>query len=76
MQENPEDHHKIRNNLEKFGYRIHDKFEQNELPLKHLFILQTKNAEGFETEEITGIEKFNILRKNTKKLLSTPKYQN
>lgn len=63
--DNPGSHRKLRDNIEKFGIKIHKQYYTKPLPVKAVFILNTKNTEGIDFDEVKGIEKFNALRRNT-----------
>jgi len=56
---------KIRKNIQKFGVPTKEKYCNTQPPLEAIFILGTKNTEGIDVREIKGIEKFNILKRNT-----------
>lgn len=55
----------IRPNIKKFQLPITENFFTENLKLKNVVILSTKNTSGFEFEELTGIKKFNALKNNT-----------
>lgn len=61
----PDSHRKLRENIEKYGIKVHKQYFNKNLPLRAVFILNTKNSDGFDFEEVKGIEKFNALRRNT-----------
>lgn len=55
----------IRPEIQKFGFPVKDYFYQYPLPVKAIFILNTKNTPGYEFEELKGMQKFNVIKKNT-----------
>ena len=55
----------IRPDIKKYQLPINDNYYNESLPLKNIIILTTKNSSGFEYEELSGIKKFNAIRKNT-----------
>jgi hypothetical protein len=58
--------HKIRPNVEKFGYFFHDIFKAKPLPVKKIFILNPNQIEDeYKSKKISGIEAFEWLSKNT-----------
>lgn len=63
--EEPENYQKIRDSIEKRQIPINDVFNKEPVPVSHIFILAVKNTPGIEVKEITGIEKFNVLRRHT-----------
>jgi hypothetical protein len=52
------------NNPEKFKLLIEERFCQEALPLKRIYVLTTKNTPGIEIEEIKGREKFLPIKQN------------
>jgi hypothetical protein len=63
--EEPELHKKLRIKLDKYGVHIHKGYFNESLPLAAIYILIAQNSGNDEIEAVTGIEKFNALRKNT-----------
>jgi hypothetical protein len=63
--DDPENFRKLRDNIDKHAVSLKNKFYNKELPVKKIFILTTKNTLGFDIEKISGIDKFNVLKKNT-----------
>jgi len=63
--EEPELHRKVRKKLDKYGVLLKSGYFNETLPLAAIYIIVAKNAGNEEIEAITGIEKFNALRKNT-----------
>ncbi|HBS85742.1 MAG: hypothetical protein A2W91_13435 [Bacteroidetes bacterium GWF2_38_335] len=61
----PSQYERIRENIEKHRLEITNSFLPKPVPFKILIVLGVKNSEGIEIEEIKGVEKFNLLRKNT-----------
>lgn len=53
------------NNPEKFKLCIDERFCQEALPLKRIYVLTTKNTPGIEMEEIIGKEKFLPIKQNS-----------
>ena len=53
------------NNPEKFKLSIDERFCQEALPLKRIYVLTTKNTPGIEIEEIKGKEKFLPIKQNS-----------
>ena len=52
------------NNPEKYKLHIEERFCQEALPLKRIYVLTTKNTPGIEIEEIVGKAKFLPIRYN------------
>jgi len=55
---------RVRAELEKFYYSTNEKYDQT-ATLSTIFILNSKNANEFVLREISGTEKFNLLRKHS-----------
>lgn len=55
----------IRPDIQKYKYSVENNFCSQPLPVKNIFIINPKNTPGFESEELTGIEKFNAIKNNT-----------
>ena len=55
----------IRPDIQKYKYGVGKNFCTQPLPVNNIFIIHPKNTPGFESEELTGIEKFNALKNNT-----------
>ena len=56
---------RLREPLEKYGYRMRDAFHSEPAPLVNVFVLNVHNKEEYRTEELKGIEKFNALKNQT-----------
>lgn len=56
---------KVREELDKFGWPLAEKFCSEPTPLGRIYVLRTTNTDRFEMEEVTGQEKFNLLVRNT-----------
>jgi hypothetical protein len=52
------------NNPEKYKLHIEERFCQEALPLKRVYVLATKNTPGIEIEEIKGTDKFLPVKQN------------
>jgi hypothetical protein len=63
--EEPGSHNKVRKKLEKYGMQLKSGFYNESLPLAAIYIIVAQNSVMDGIESITGIEKFNALRKNT-----------
>jgi hypothetical protein len=63
--EEPENFQKIRESIEKRNVPIHHVFHSEPIPVSEIYILAVRNSPGIEKIEITGIEKFNVLRRHT-----------
>ena len=61
----PEEHRKVRSKLDKYGVLLHSGYFNENLPLAAIYIIVALNSGSDQIETITGIEKFNALRKNT-----------
>jgi hypothetical protein len=61
----PELNKKLREKLEKYGVNLQQSYFNKSLPLAAIYIIIAQNSGNFEIDTITGIEKFNALRKNT-----------
>jgi len=55
----------IRPDIKKYKLSIIDNYFNQDLPLRNIVILASKNSPGFEYEELKGMKKFNAIRKNT-----------
>jgi len=55
----------IRPDIQKYKYSVESNFCTQPLPVKNIFIIHPKNTPGFESEKLSGIEKFNALKNNT-----------
>ena len=60
-----EDGNRLREPLEKYGYRMEENFHGEPSPLNQVFILNVHNKEEYKVEELKGIEKFNALKNQT-----------
>ena len=56
---------KLRDPLEKYGYRVEEAFHDEPASLGKIFILHVHNKEGYKTEQLKGTEKFNGLKNQT-----------
>lgn len=59
---------RVRDGIKKFSLPVRPHFHQKPELLSGVYIISTKNTEGFSIETIKGIEKFNILKNNTYRL--------
>lgn len=59
---------RVRDGIKKFSLPVRPHFHQKPELLSGVYIISTKNTEGFHIETIKGIEKFNILKNNTYRL--------
>ncbi len=58
----------VREGIKKFNLPVHPHFHQKPEPLNGIYIISTKNTEGFNIEAVKGIDKFNALKNNTYRL--------
>jgi hypothetical protein len=56
---------KVRQHLEKYGLPLKTGFCAEPTPLERIYVLSTTNTDRFEMTSVNGIEKFNILARNT-----------
>lgn len=56
---------KIRPEIMKFHVSVQNNFYSKPVKLDKILILNTRNDAGFKCEEITGLQKFNIIKANT-----------
>jgi hypothetical protein len=63
--EEPDLHKRVRKKLDKYGVHFKAGYFNESLPLAAIYILIAQNSGKDEIDTITGIEKFNALRKNT-----------
>ena len=56
---------KLRDPLEKYGYRMKENFHPEQAPLEKIFVLHVHNKEEYKTEMLKGTEKFNALKNQT-----------
>lgn len=56
---------RLREQLEKYGFRLENEFYPEPLPVKSIFILNPHNKPEYIQQELTGVEKFNALRNHT-----------
>ncbi len=61
----PTDYEKVRPQLLKYRKPVEDSIQNKAIMAEKIIILGTKNSEGFESKQIKGIEKFNMLKNNT-----------
>ncbi|NJK96874.1 MAG: hypothetical protein HC905_19915 [Bacteroidales bacterium] len=64
----PENYIRVREKLNKHHLSIGSDFNPAGMPLKGIYMLQTRNSDGIIIEPIKGIEKFNALKNNTYRL--------
>src|SRR6056297_1322348 len=60
-----EDGNRLREPLEKYGYRLEENFQSEPAPVNQVFILHVHNKDEYKVEELKGIEKFNALKNQT-----------
>jgi molybdopterin-guanine dinucleotide biosynthesis protein len=60
-----EEGNRLREPLEKYGYRMDQAFHSEPVPVRHVFVLNVHNQEEYKTEELKGIDKFNALKNQT-----------
>lgn len=58
----------VRDGIKKFSLPVRPHFHQTPEVLSGIYIISTKNTEGFRIETVKGIEKFNMLKNNTYRL--------
>ena len=56
---------RLRDPLEKYGYRMEESFHSQPAPIERVFVLHVHNKENYQTEELRGIDKFNALKNQT-----------
>lgn len=56
---------RIRPELEKFNYPLHNQFADQPLPIRWIYILGSHKKSDIEFEAIRGLQRFNALRNNT-----------
>jgi hypothetical protein len=57
---------KLREGLDKYRKPLgNNEFEDNLMPISHIFLLGTHNLSAFEIKEIKGIDKFQAIKNNT-----------
>jgi hypothetical protein len=56
---------RLRDPLEKYGYRVEESFYPEPAPLENVFVLHVHNKEEYKTEQLKGTEKFNALKNQT-----------
>lgn len=56
---------RLRDPLEKYGYRLEQNFHSRPAPIKKVFVLHTHNKENYQTEALKGTDKFNALKNQT-----------
>lgn len=56
---------RVRPELEKFNYPIHNHFFDQSLPIRWVYILGSHKTSEIEFEAIRGLQRFNALRNNT-----------
>jgi hypothetical protein len=58
----------VREGISKYTFPVLTNFHQRPERINGIYIISTKNTEGFKIEQIKGIEKFNVLKNNTYRL--------
>lgn len=56
---------RVRPQLNKYRKPVHESITNETVAAEKIIILATRNSEGFESKQIKGIEKFNMLKNNT-----------
>ena len=56
---------KLRNKLEKYGFRLQDEYFSESLEVEKVFILMPHNKPEYTSEVLKGIDKFNALKNHT-----------
>lgn len=56
---------RVRRVLDKFTVPVTDRFNHEPLPIKKIYVLAPWNREDIEINELTGMEKFNVLKNHT-----------
>lgn len=56
---------RVRQMLDKFTVPVTNRFNQKPLPIKKIYVLSPWNREDIEMSELTGMEKFNVLKNHT-----------
>lgn len=64
----PEHFARVRSKLNKHHMHVQEQYHSEAMLLGGVYILQTKNSDGLELEQLKGIEKFNALKNNTYRL--------
>lgn len=59
------DYEKVRPQLLKYRKPVQDSITNEAIKAEKIIILGTKNSEDFESKQVKGIEKFNMLKNNT-----------
>jgi len=54
----------VRPNIRKYKYDLSDHFIESSLEVEAIYILNSKNVEAFDVDEVKGINKFKELQKN------------
>ena len=67
----PENGTRLRDPLEKYGYRMEKRFRADPVPLERVFVLHVHNKEEYKMEQLKGIEKFNALKNQTFRFVLT-----
>lgn len=65
LQINTIDMRRVRPELEKFNYPIHNQFSNQSLPIRWIYILGSHKTSEIKFEAIRGLQRFNALRNNT-----------
>jgi hypothetical protein len=56
---------RLRKPLEKYGYHMEVAFRSEHARLNTMVVLNVHNKEGYQTEHLKGVEKFNALKNQT-----------
>jgi hypothetical protein len=56
---------KLREQMDKYGFNLHEEFYSERLPVNNIFILAPHNKPEYKREQLKGIEKFNALKNHT-----------
>lgn len=56
---------RLREQMEKYGFHLHDEFHNQLMPVNNIFVLVPHNKPEYIREQIRGIEKFNVLKNQT-----------
>jgi hypothetical protein len=56
---------KLREKLEKYGFRLKNEYYSEPLPVQNVFVLVPHNKPEYQNEQLKGIEKFNALKNHT-----------
>jgi hypothetical protein len=56
---------KLREQMDKYGFNLHEEFYSERLPVNNIFVLVPHNKPEYKREQLKGIEKFNTLKNHT-----------